>query len=76
MFRKRLREMRMKRGLTQQKMADLLNVALRTYQNYEGGTRSPSFDVLLKISDILCVSTDYLLGKDDISTILHPNDSD
>lgn len=65
MFCKRLREMRMKRGLTQQKMADLINIALRSYQCYEGGTRNPSFDVLVKISDVLCVSTDYLLGRDD-----------
>jgi len=57
--------MRMKRGLTQQKMADLINIALRSYQCYEGGTRNPSFDVLVKISDVLCVSTDYLLGRDD-----------
>ena len=32
MFNKRLREMRMKRGFTQQKLADTLNIALRSYQ--------------------------------------------
>ena len=65
MFGKRLREMRMYRGLTQQKMADLLNVALRSYQCYEGGSRSPSYDLLIQIGDILDVSIDYLLGRDD-----------
>ena len=65
MFNKRLREMRMKRGFTQQRMADGINVALRSYQCYESGTRTPSFDLLIKIADTLDVSTDYLLGRDD-----------
>ena len=65
MFNKRLREMRMKHSLTQQNMADTINVALRTYQCYETGTRTPSFELLIKIADTLDVSTDYLLGRDD-----------
>lgn len=65
MFNKRLREMRMKRGLTQQNMADKLNVALRSYQCYETGTRTPSFSLLILMADILDISTDYLLGRDD-----------
>ena len=65
MFNKRLREMRMKRGYTQQSMANYIGVALRSYQCYETGTRSPSFDILIKIADILDTSTDYLLGRDE-----------
>lgn len=65
MFGKRLREMRMKRGFTQQKMADSLNVALRSYQCYEGGDRCPSYELLVQIGDILDASIDYLLGRDD-----------
>ena len=65
MFGKRLRDMRNKRNLTQQKMADLLNVALRSYQCYEGGDRSPSYSLLVQIADILDVSIDWLLGRDE-----------
>lgn len=65
MFGKRLRQLRMKRGHTQQSMADQLNIALRTYQGYEGGTRSPSFDLLVSIADLLDVSIDYLFGRDE-----------
>jgi transcriptional regulator with XRE-family HTH domain len=65
MFGKRLRAMRMKRNFTQPQLADLIDVALRTYQGYEGGTRSPSFETLVKLADILDVSTDYLLGRDE-----------
>jgi len=65
MFNKRLRELRMKRKYTQQNMADMLDVALNTYQKYEQSDRSPSLDCLVRIADILDVSTDYLLCRDD-----------
>lgn len=64
MFGKRLRSMRMKRGFTQPQMADSIDVALRTYQGYEGGTRSPSLETLVRLADILDVPTDYLLCRD------------
>ena len=65
MFNKGLRSMRRKRGFTQQQLADALNLALRSYQGYEGGTRSPSLDTLVNIANILDVSIDYLLCRDD-----------
>ena len=65
MFNKRLREMRMKRGFTQQRLADVLEIALRSYQCYETGTRTPCYDLLILIADTLDVSLDYLLGRDD-----------
>lgn len=65
MFNIRLREMRMKRGLTQQRIADLSGIALRTYQKYEQGTRCPAFDLLIVLADILDVSLDYLFGRDE-----------
>lgn len=57
--------MRMKRGFTQQKLADTLNIALRSYQCYETGTRTPCYDLLILIADTLDVSLDYLLGRDE-----------
>ena len=65
MFNKRLREVRVKRGLTQQNMSDKIGVALRSYQCYETGSRTPSFDLLIAIADTLEISTDYLLCRDD-----------
>ena len=37
MFGKRLRQIRMENGFTQQKTADLLGITLRSYQKYEQG---------------------------------------
>lgn len=65
MFNVRLREMRMKRGFTQQRLSDLLGIAIRSYQCYETGTRTPNYKLLIRIADTLDVSLDYLLGRDE-----------
>lgn len=64
MFCKRLRETRMNRKMTQQKLADRVGLALRSYQCYEQGVREPSLDILVKLADALEVPTDYLLCRD------------
>ncbi len=64
-FGKRLNLARKNQGLTAQKMADILGVALRSYRFYESDYRQPSFDILIKIADTLDISTDYLLCRDD-----------
>lgn len=64
MFNKKLRSMRMARHFTQQRLADSIGIALRTYQCYEQGTREPSLDLLVKLADVLEVPTDYLLCRD------------
>lgn len=66
MFAKRLKEIRQKRGITQQYLAEILNVAVRTYQRYEAvnGFCDPPLSTLVKIADFLDVSIDYLLGRD------------
>ncbi len=65
MLAKRLKTIRKKRGITQQKMADILDISLNTYQKYEQSERQPSLDTLVRLADILDVPTDYLLCRDD-----------
>ncbi len=65
MFPKRLNETRKSKHITAQQMADSLSMGLRSYRNYESGNRFPSPENLIKIADILDVSIDYLLGRDD-----------
>lgn len=65
MFKDRLRSARIFRGFTLQKTADLLDLPLRTYQNYEAGDREPYFSLLVAIADLFDVPTDFLLGRDD-----------
>ena len=65
MFNNRLREVRMLRGLTQEGLSEIVGIGLRNYQYYEQGKHVPSFEVLIKLADVLNVSIDYLVGRDD-----------
>lgn len=64
MFSQRLNETRKSKGFTAQQMADMLQTGIRNYRKYESGHANPTLDGLVKIADILEVSTDYLLGRD------------
>lgn len=61
-FGKRLKTLRIKKKLTQQQLADLLGLTKSVISAYENGLRYPAYDVLIKISRIFKVSTDFLLG--------------
>ena len=65
MFGHRLNQTRKAKGFTAQQMASELQIALRSYRMYESSDRFPSLDMLVKIADLLNVSTDYLLCRDD-----------
>lgn len=65
MFHTRLNETRKSKGITAQKMADLLHINIRSYRAYESADRSPNLEILVNIADILDVSTDYLLCRDE-----------
>lgn len=65
MFGSRLNKTRKSKGYTAQTMADFLSVSLRTYRHYESETSYPSLDTLVKIANILDVSTDFLLCRDE-----------
>ena len=64
MINERLKQLRTARGLSQNEMADILEVSLSSYQKYEREKNSvtPSLDVLMRIADYYKVSVDYLLG--------------
>lgn len=65
MFCDRLRACRISRHFTLQETADAVDVSLRTYQKYEGGSVFPDYTRLVAIADFLNVPTDFLLGRDD-----------
>lgn len=65
MFCDRLNALRKKNGFTAQQMADMLQTGIRNYRKYESGDAKPTLDGLIVIADILDVSTDYLLCRDD-----------
>ena len=65
MFNTRLNTVLKSKGFTAQQMADLLNINIRSYRAYESADRMPNLEILVRIANILDVSTDYLLCRDD-----------
>ena len=59
----RIREYRLKRGLTQGQMAEKLGMTEANFSSYERGKSIPPGDKLNQIASILNVSVDYLLGR-------------
>lgn len=58
-----LKKMRIKRKVTQVKLAEIANVTQETISAYESGKAYPSVETLIKIADFLNTSTDYILDR-------------
>lgn len=61
-YNKIIREIREDHSLTQQKIADLLNVGQRTYADYESGKTRIPVDSLLILAKYYDVSMDFITG--------------
>ena len=61
-FGERLRAMRMRKGYTQHQLADTLGVSVSAVGMYERGLRKPTPELLVRLSRLFSISTDYLLG--------------
>lgn len=55
-----IRKYRKERGFSQKDMAKMLDIAHSTYSNYENNNRTPSIDMLYKISKILDIDINNL----------------
>lgn len=60
---KRLKELRVSSGYSQQAVAFQLKVSPSIISGYETGERTPSIDNLIGLSNLYRCSVDYLLGK-------------
>lgn len=63
-FTERLKELRLKKGLTQTELGEKVGVKQNTFTNWEKGKREPSFENLIKLADLLEVSLDWLFGRE------------
>lgn len=61
-FGNRLKTLRIQNNLTQEQLAHRLGLTKSVISAYETGSRMPSYDILISISRIFKVTTDYLLG--------------
>lgn len=59
----RLRELRLERNMSQQRLAMELSMTQNTISRYENGEREPGIKELIRIADYFNVSLDYLLER-------------
>ncbi len=61
---KRIRQVRINQGMTQEKFAEIFDISLTTYKKIETGDNQITLDELRALNEELNVSVDYLLfGK-------------
>ena len=65
----KLKSLRIENKYTQKQISERIGLAISAVSSYESGSRYPSYDVLVKLSRIYHVSTDYLLGVTSQRTI-------
>jgi len=72
-YSNRIRELRKNKSLSQEQLADKLGVTKQAVSQMERGARKPSVTMLEALCDFFNVSTDYLLGKEDVTIRLVDN---
>lgn len=60
----KIRELRIAKSMSQVELAKRLGVTKQSVSNWENDNIQPSIEMLIKISQTLNVSTDYLLSLD------------
>lgn len=58
-----LKALRSEKKMSQQELANALNISKSSINMYERGDRQPNFEMLELIADYFNVDTDYLLGR-------------
>ena len=60
---KNLKALRQERGLSQQKLAELIGVSQQAVYKYEKLSVEPDIATLIKLSELFGVSIDFLVGN-------------
>ena len=61
---KNLKQLRKNRGLTQDKLAKIINISRSAISMYEIGESEPDFAIAIRLADFFNVSIDCLIGRD------------
>lgn len=72
---KNLRLLREEKGLSQQRLADMLNISQQAIFKYEKTANEPDISTLIRLSQIFDVSVDYLIGNSEIRRHTEKTDS-
>lgn len=69
MLNQRVNELRLALGWSQVELARRLQVSKQTVSNWENDNIQPSIEMLVRLSNLFGVSTDYLLGLENTMRI-------
>ena len=69
MLGQRIFELRTARGWNQVQLAQKLNITKQTVSNWENENIQPSIEMLIRLSKLFSVSSDYLLGLSNTAVI-------
>lgn len=58
----RIHSLRLNSNMTQKELSELINVSVVSVGGWESGTRKPSAEAIISLSQVFNVTTDYLLG--------------
>lgn len=67
-YNERIREIREDHSLTQQQVANLLNVGQRTYSDYESGKTRIPIDNIMILARFYNLSMDYITGASNVKS--------
>lgn len=59
----RIKELRKEKGISQEELANAINVKNYTIGNWERDRAEPSIEAIMQMADYFEVSTDYILGR-------------
>jgi len=60
-----IKRLRMARGINQVEFGKIMGVTKQCVSNWENDNVLPSIEMLSKMADVFCVTTDYLLGRNE-----------
>lgn len=72
MLSDKLRYLRREKNLTQEELGKILNVSHGTIAMWETNKRLPDIETIYKLSKIFNVTTDFLIGREDIKKNIEP----
>lgn len=65
-FGKRVKELRNKKGLSQDRVAQAIGISRSRYSHYENNRVEPDIELIRKIANYYDVKVDYLIGRTEI----------
>lgn len=64
----KIKEFRIKKGINQKTLGEILNIGKGSISNWEVGRTEPSLECLIKLADYFQCTIDELLGREDYVT--------